>query len=248
MYRIDEFEHLKQKYSEKIIDEKKWKIYEKPVLGYILVGNREDSEMYVRSKKHICEQIGLECVGFDLPINCSEQQVCELVRQMNDDPKINGIMIQLPLPQRFDENKILDLIDPKKDVDGFHPVNIGNLALKGRDPDFISCTPLAVYELLKEYCLKSGDFSDQNITICGKSNIVGMPLSLLLSKNNATVSLCHSKTKNIEDFVRQADILITAIGQKHFFKGELFEEIIIIWIVIMRNKNQKISRNNNMRV
>ncbi|CDW81452.1 amino acid dehydrogenase family protein [Stylonychia lemnae] len=205
--------------------QKLWSIFEKPVLAFILVGQRSDSLIYVTNKKKICKEIGIECIGLELEESVSQDELSLRVQELQSDPRVCGILVQLPLPKHIDENKILDLISPDKDVDGFHPYNIGNLALKGREPFFVSCTPQAVLELIKSVC---PDIQGKNVTIVGKSNIVGLPLSLLLNNHNATVSLCHSQTMNLEEYVRRSDIFVAAIGKISYFKGEWIKEGAIV--------------------
>eukprot|EP00347_Sterkiella_histriomuscorum_P013156 403365797 len=199
----------------------KAKIYEKPVLGYILVGNNIQSEMYVKMKKRECDKIGIEYIGHQVPQDISQTQLVQYVQELQDNPIVSGILVQLPLPGHINEAKVLDVISPDKDVDGLSPYNIGCLALKKRQPYFNSCTPYGVLKLIQSVC---PDIKGKKVTICGRSNIVGMPLSLLLNKHNATVSICHSHTEKIEEFVKNADIVVTAVGNPHFFKGEWFRE------------------------
>jgi 5,10-methylene-tetrahydrofolate dehydrogenase/methenyl tetrahydrofolate cyclohydrolase len=168
-------------------------------------------------KRKMCAEVGIESYHNELPADASQDEVLGLVKRLADDPKVHGILVQLPLPKHIDEETILNAVPLNKDVDGFHPLNIGALAMKGRDPDFVPCTPNGVIELLK----RSGtEISGANAVVLGRSNIVGMPVSLLLVKENATVTICHSRTKDLPDVVRGADILVAAIGRARMVKGD----------------------------
>jgi 5,10-methylene-tetrahydrofolate dehydrogenase/methenyl tetrahydrofolate cyclohydrolase len=189
----------------------------RPGLATVLVGDRVDSATYVRMKQKACAELGMESFHHHLPGDASQEEVEALVRRLNADPKVNGILVQLPLPGHLNEEKVLQAIDITKDVDGFHPINIGRLAQKGREPLFVPCTPYGVIYLLKE----SGvTIEGANAVVLGRSNIVGMPAALLLVRENATVTIVHSRTKNIPEVVRQADIVVAAIGKMEFVRGE----------------------------
>ena len=189
----------------------------KPGLATVLVGERVDSATYVRMKQKACADLGMNSFHRPLPIDATQEEVEALVSELNADPAVNGILVQLPLPGHLDEEKVLQAIDLEKDVDGFHPINIGRLAQKGREPVFVPCTPYGCIYLLK----KAGvELSGANAVVLGRSNIVGMPAALLLVKENATVTVVHSRTKNIEDVVRNADIIIAAIGMMEFVRGD----------------------------
>ncbi|CDW89889.1 bifunctional protein [Stylonychia lemnae] len=190
------------------------------MLGYVLVGNDIESELYVRMKKKACDKIGIEYIGHSLDKSVSQEQLSHYVQELQNNQRINGILVQLPLPDHINENQILDIISPLKDVDGICPYNIG-LALKKRVPYYTSCTPLGVLKLIQSVC---PDLKGKRVTVCGRSNIVGLPLSLLLNKQDATVSICHSLTPNIQDYIKNADIVVTAVGDPKFFKGEWFKE------------------------
>jgi len=189
----------------------------RPGLATVLVGDRVDSATYVNMKQKACAELGMESFHHQLPGNASQAEVEKLVKELNADPKVNGILVQLPLPRHIDEEIILRAIDVTKDVDGFSPINIGRLAQKGREPLFVPCTPYGCIYLLKEVGVQ---ISGANAVVLGRSNIVGMPAALLLIAENATVTVCHSRTKNIEDVVRQADIIIAAIGKMEFVRGD----------------------------
>lgn len=189
----------------------------KPGLATVLVGENPASQVYVSSKQKACAQIGMESFGFKLPATATQEEVENLVKELNADPKVNGILVQLPLPSGLDEEKVLNAIRIEKDVDGFHPLNIGRLAQKGRDPLFIPCTPAGVIYLLDEI---GTPLEGVNATVLGRSNIVGMPVALLLVRRNSTVTICHSRTKDLPGVVRRADVLIAAVGRAEMVRGD----------------------------
>lgn len=187
-----------------------------PGLATVLVGENPASQVYVRNKHKACDEVGIRSFGHVLPADASQQEVDALVKSLNADPQVHGILVQLPLPKHLDEEAVLAAIDLNKDVDGFSPVNIGRLAQKGREPVFVPCTPAGCMVLLESTGV---NLSGANAVVLGRSNIVGMPVALLLVKANATVTIVHSRTKNIEAFCRQADVLIAAIGQPELVKA-----------------------------
>jgi len=187
-----------------------------PGLATILVGENPASQVYVRSKHKACQEAGIQSFGFDLPATASQEEVESLVKKLNLDPKVHGILVQLPLPSGLDEERVLNMVSIEKDVDGFHPLNIGRLAQKGRDPLFIPCTPAGTMYLIEKVVPK---IEGKNAVVLGRSNIVGMPVALLLVRSNATVTICHSRTKNLSEVVRQADILVAAVGRPEMVKG-----------------------------
>jgi methylenetetrahydrofolate dehydrogenase (NADP+) / methenyltetrahydrofolate cyclohydrolase len=189
----------------------------KPGLATVLVGEDPASHVYVSSKQKACAQAGIESFGFKLPATASQEEVESLVRELNADPKVNGILVQLPLPDGLDDERVLNTISLEKDVDGFHPVNIGRLAQKGRDPLFVPCTPYGCIYLLEQAGVK---LSGASAVVLGRSNIVGMPAALLLVRQNATVTICHSRTKDLPSVVRGADVLIAAIGRAEMVRGD----------------------------
>lgn len=190
---------------------------QKPGLATVLVGDNPASQVYVSSKQKACAQAGIDSFGFKLPATASQQEVESLVRDLNADPKVNGILVQLPLPSGLDEEGVLSTISIGKDVDGFHPINIGRLAMKGRDPLFVPCTPFGCIYLLEQSGVK---LEGKNAVVLGRSNIVGMPAALLLVRKNATVTICHSRTRDLPGVVREADILIAAIGKAQMVRGD----------------------------
>ncbi|HCR70417.1 MAG TPA: bifunctional methylenetetrahydrofolate dehydrogenase/methenyltetrahydrofolate cyclohydrolase FolD [Anaerolineae bacterium] len=189
----------------------------KPTLATVLIGDRPDSAAYVASKGKACQELGMGSVSEHLPADATQEQVEELVKKLNADKSISGILVQLPMPSHIDEEKVLSLISIEKDVDGFSPLNIGRLAQKGREPLFVPCTPFGSIYLLEKSGVK---IEGANAVVLGRSNIVGMPAALLLIGRNATVTVVHSKTKDIPSTVRQADILIAAIGKTEFVRGD----------------------------
>ena len=188
-----------------------------PGLATVLVGEDPASQVYVRSKIKACEKAGIESYGHKLPATASQEEVEALVKQLNADPKVNGILVQLPLPDGLDEERVLQAINLEKDVDGFHPVNIGRLAQKGRESLFVPCTPAGIMYLLGETGVK---LEGAEAVVLGRSNIVGMPVALLLVKSNATVTICHSRTKDLPATVRAADVLIAAVGRPEMVRGD----------------------------
>lgn len=212
---------IKEELSERIIIENI-----NPGLGIILVGNRPDSKIYVNMKKKACAKIGIKNFDVTLPENVSENDVINEVEKMNKNNEIHGILIQLPLPKHINEQNVLSRVLLEKDVDGFHVQNIGNLALNRLNNCFAPCTPTGCIELLKRYSIQ---IEGKNVVILGRSNIVGMPLSLLFLHNNATVTICHSKTQNLKELTKKADILVTACGRPNLItKDYIKNECVII--------------------
>lgn len=189
----------------------------RPGLATVLVGDNPASQSYVKSKIKACGEIGIESFSHHLPATASQQEVEGLVAQLNADPRVNGILVQLPLPDGLDEEMVLRTISIEKDVDGFHPINIGRLAQKGRDPLFVPCTPAGCIVMLDRLNIP---LSGANAVVLGRSNIVGMPAALLLIRRNATVTVCHSRTKDLPAVVRSADILIAAVGRAEMVRGD----------------------------
>ncbi len=188
-----------------------------PGLATVLVGDNPASHVYVRSKRKACEEAGIQSFGYELPATASQAEVEQLVTELNQDNRINGILVQLPLPDGLDEERVLNSISLSKDVDGFHPVNIGRLAQKGREPLFVPCTPAGCIYML-ERTLPS--LRGVNAVVLGRSNIVGMPVALLLVRADATVTICHSRTKDLPAVVRSADVLVAAVGRAEMVRGD----------------------------
>ncbi|XP_074583408.1 bifunctional protein FolD 2 [Curcuma longa] len=187
-----------------------------PGLAVVIVGTRKDSQSYVSMKRKACAEVGIQSVDVDLPEQISEEEVIAKVHELNENPDVHGILVQLPLPKHINEEKVLSEISIGKDVDGFHPLNIGKLAMKGREPLFQPCTPKGCLELLA----RSGiSIKGKKAVVVGRSNIVGLPVSLLLLKADATVTIVHSQTSNPESIIREADIVIAAAGQAKMIKG-----------------------------
>jgi methylenetetrahydrofolate dehydrogenase (NADP+) / methenyltetrahydrofolate cyclohydrolase len=187
-----------------------------PTLATVLVGDRADSAAYVTSKGKACAELGMGSISQHLPADATQEQVESLVRQLNADPKVSGILVQLPMPSQINEERVLSLISIEKDVDGFSPLNIGRLAQKGREPLFVPCTPYGCIYLLEQAGVK---IEGANAVVLGRSNIVGMPAALLLISRNATVTVCHSRTRDLPGVIRQADILVAAIGKTEMVRG-----------------------------
>ncbi|KAJ7972938.1 Bifunctional protein FolD [Quillaja saponaria] len=187
-----------------------------PGLAVVIVGNRKDSQSYVSMKRKACAEVGIKSIDLDLPEQVSEAELIKHVHELNVNPDVHGILVQLPLPKHINEEQVLTAISIEKDVDGFHPLNIGKLAMKGREPLFLPCTPKGCLELL----LRSGiSIKGKKAVVVGRSNIVGLPVSLLLLKADATVTTVHSRTSNPEGIIREADIIIAATGQPMMIKG-----------------------------
>jgi 5,10-methylene-tetrahydrofolate dehydrogenase/methenyl tetrahydrofolate cyclohydrolase len=189
----------------------------RPGLATVLVGANPASHIYVRMKRKACGEVGIESYHHELPEDASQEEVEKLVEELNVDPKVHGILVQLPLPAGMDEEAILRMIRIEKDVDGFHPLNIGRLAMKGREPLFVPCTPAGCITLLKK---AGATLEGAEAVVVGRSNIVGMPAALLLVKENATVTICHSRTIDLADECRKADVLIAAIGRAEMIRGD----------------------------
>ncbi len=189
----------------------------KPGLATVLVGDNPASHTYVRMKRKASAKAGIESFHHELPDDASQDEVEKLIQTLNADPKVHGILVQLPLPAGLDEEQILRTISIEKDVDGFHPVNIGRLAQKGREPLFVPCTPAGCMILLEK---AGAQIEGANAVVVGRSNIVGMQAALLLVKANATTTICHSRTKDLPAVCREADILIAAIGRAEMIRGD----------------------------
>jgi len=199
------------------VDQRKIKNLPVPGLATVLVGSDPASKSYVRAKHRACDALGIRSVGIDLPAEISQEDLESKIKELAEDASIHGILVQLPLPADLDEERALNCIPLNKDVDGFHPVNIGRLAQKGRQPLFTPCTPSGIIYLLKKY---TGMIEGKQAVVLGRSNIVGMPVALLLLRENATVTICHSRTKDLPSIIKDADILIAAIGRAEFVKGD----------------------------
>lgn len=197
-----------------------------PGLAAVLAGSNPASKMYVKMKRNRCAEVGIDSFQHELPDDVSQDDLMKLIGELNNDPKVHGILVQLPLPDHLDEEKVLMEIKLEKDVDGFHPINIGRLAMKGRDPLFIPATPFGVMHMLREAekHLDGFQIAGSNAAVLGRSNIVGMPMALLLIHANATVTVVHSRTKDIPAVVKESDIVIGAMGRPEMIKGDWFKQ------------------------
>ena len=205
-------------------------------LAVIQVGNDPASQIYVKNKKKACEYIGIGSVSYELSENTTKEKLLDTIDELNKRSDIAGILVQLPLPKHIDEDEVIKAISPKKDVDGFHVENVGALCV-GED-GFVSCTPAGVIELLKRYNV---EISGKNCVVIGRSNIVGKPMALLMLRENATVTICHSKTKDLKAICKNADILIVAIGKPKFINDEYIKDgAVVIDVGIHRDENNKI--------
>ena len=194
-----------------------------PGLAVILVGEDAASQVYVKHKKKACEELGIFSVVHKLGKNTEEKELLELIEKLNADEKIYGILVQLPLPAQIDEQKIILSIDPKKDVDCFHPENVGKMFLG--NPRFLPCTPAGVIEILKR---SDVEMARKNVVIVGRSNIVGKPLAILMLQKNATVTVAHSKTKNLAGVTKQADILVSAVGRTGLITADMVKQGAVV--------------------
>lgn len=192
-------------------------------LAVIQVGNDPASSVYVNNKKKACEYIGIGSLAYELPEETTEEELLALIEKLNNDTKVNGILVQLPVPKHIDEEKIINTISPEKDVDGFHPENVGNLVTGGKG--FVSCTPAGIIQLLKR---SNVAIEGKNCVVIGRSNIVGKPMALLMLRENATVTITHSKTQNLKEICKQADILIVAIGKPRFITADYVKEGAVV--------------------
>jgi 5,10-methylene-tetrahydrofolate dehydrogenase/methenyl tetrahydrofolate cyclohydrolase len=215
-----------------------------PGLATVLVGDNTASRSYVSSKQKACKEVGINSFGFELPASASQKEVEDLVNKLNADEAVNGILVQLPLPAGLDEERVLRLISVEKDVDGFHPINIGRLAQKGRDPLFVPCTPVGVIHLLKTVL---PSLEGVNAVVLGRSNIVGMPVALLLVRENATVTICHSRSKDLPGIVRRADVLVAAVGRAEMVKGDWIKPGAVI-IDVGTNRVDDATKKNGYRL
>lgn len=207
-----------------------------PALAVILVGDNPASAVYVKNKKIACGYVGIRSEAFELPQQTSENELLNLIDRLNKDKTINGILVQLPLPKHIDEEKILLAISPDKDVDGFHPYNVGSMMI-GKDT-FLPCTPAGIIQLLKR---SNVEIQGKNCVVIGRSNIVGKPVSQLLLNENGTVTICHSKTKNLAEICKRADILVVAIGKAKFVTANMISKgVVIIDVGMNRDENGKL--------
>ena len=201
------------------------------------MGNDPASRVYVNNKKKACEEIGIYSEEYALPETTSEEELLNLIDKLNNKPEISGILVQLPLPDGLDEEKVINRINPKKDVDAFHPVNVGKIMVGNYD--FVPCTPAGIMELIKESGI---DICGRECVVVGRSNIVGKPMAMMLLHANGTVTVCHSRTKNLAEKTRQADILVAAVGIPNFITGDMVKEgAVVIDVGINRTEDGKLT-------
>ena len=231
-----------KKISQEIKDELKERVAalkEKGVevtLAVIQVGNNPASTVYVGNKKKACAYVGIRSLAYELPEETTEAELLELVEKLNKDDSVNGILVQLPLPNHIDEDKVIKTIAPEKDVDGFHPESVGRLSIGQKG--FVSCTPAGIIQLLKRSDI---EIDGKECVIIGRSNIVGKPMSMLLLRENGTVTICHSHTKDLKDVCKNADILIVAIGKPKFIDASYVKDgAVVIDVGIHRNAENKL--------
>ena len=207
-----------------------------PKLAVIMVGNNSASQIYVRNKSRACDEVGIEFEEHLLPDTTTQQELIDLIEKLNNNKNINGILLQSPIPEGLDINEAFRKIAPEKDVDGFHPINVGKLVL-GQDT-FVSCTPYGIMRMFEEYNI---DLEGKNAVVIGRSNIVGKPMSQCLLNNNATVTICHSRTKNLKEITKNADILVSAIGKPEFVKADMVKDgVVVIDVGINRTEEGKL--------
>lgn len=231
-----------KKISQEIKDELKEKVAEyrkegkKAALAVVQVGNDPASSVYVRNKKNACAYIGIESVSYEIPEETTEEELLQLIAELNGREDINGILVQLPLPEHINEEKIILAISPEKDVDGFHPQSAGAMMIGSRG--FLPCTPAGVIQLLKR---SDVEIEGKHCVVIGRSNIVGKPMAMLMLRENATVTIAHSRTKNLKELCRQADILIVAVGKPKFVTADYVKEgAVVIDVGIHRLEGKKL--------
>lgn len=231
-----------KKISQEIKDELKEKVAalkkagKTGALAVIQVGEDPASSVYVRNKKNACAYIGIDSLAYELPESTTEEELLKLIDELNQKEKVKGILVQLPLPAHICEDKVIQAISPKKDVDGFHPQSVGAMTIG--EKGFLSCTPAGIIQLLKR---SDVEIEGKHCVVIGRSNIVGKPMALLMLRENATVTIAHSRTKNLPELCKQADILIVAIGKPRFIGAEYVKEgAVVIDVGIHRNENNKL--------
>lgn len=218
------------------IDQLREKGYQ-PGLAVVIVGDDPASQVYVRNKEKACKEVGIAAQTFALPKETTQQELMALIDTLNARSDVHGILVQLPLPRHLDEHQVINAILPEKDVDAFHPVNVGKIMIG--DFDYVPCTPAGVMALLEEAHI---DVSGKRAVVIGRSNIVGKPQAMLLLHKNATVTICHSKTQHLEEITRQADIIVVAIGKAHFLRGDMVKDgVVVIDVGMNRLENGKLA-------
>lgn len=225
---------IKDELKEKVAEYKKQGV--KITLAVVKAGNDPASAVYVRNKEKACEYVGITSRTLALPEETTEEELLKVVKELNEDKAVNGILVQLPLPKHIDESKVLLAIDSNKDVDGFHPVNVGKMVIG--EETFLPCTPAGIIEMLKRTDI---EISGKECVVIGRSNIVGKPMSMLMLKENATVTIAHSRTKDLKEVTKRADILIAAIGKAKFVTADYVKEgAVIIDVGMDRDENGKL--------
>lgn len=207
----------------------------RPGLAVIIVGEDPASKVYVRNKERACEECGFYSEKYALPEETTQEELLGLIDELNHNPRIDGILCQLPVPKHINEQAIIDAISPEKDVDAFHPINVGKIMVGNFD--FLPCTPAGVMQLLEEYDI---DPNGKNCVVIGRSNIVGKPMAMLLLHKNGTVTICHSRTKNLKEVCAQADILVAAVGKADFVTADMVKEGAVVIDVGMNRKDGKL--------
>ena len=207
-----------------------------PGLAVVLVGNDPASQIYVRNKQKACEEVGFRAFEYRLNENSTQEQLLDLIRVLNKDDKVHGILVQLPLPKHIDEQTVILTIAPEKDVDAFHPMNVGRIMIGNYE--FLPCTPAGVMELIDSTGV---DLNGANCVVVGRSNIVGKPMAMLLLHRNATVTICHSRTRNLAEVCAGADILVSAVGKPHFIRADMIKDgAVVIDVGMNHDENGKL--------
>ena len=207
-----------------------------PGLAVVLVGNDPASQIYVRNKQKACEEVGFRAFEYRLNENSTQEQLLDLIRVLNKDDKVHGILVQLPLPKHIDEQTVILTIAPEKDVDAFHPMNVGRIMIGNYE--FLPCTPAGVMELIDSTGV---DLNGANCVVVGRSNIVGKPMAMLLLHRNATVTICHSRTRNLAEVCAGADILVSAVGKPHFIRADMVKDgAVVIDVGMNHDENGKL--------
>lgn len=229
-----------KKLRDKIFEDLKAKLdkmAKKPTLAVILVGENPASQIYVRNKKKTAEKLGINSISIEYPSEITENELLEKIDELNDDENVTAILVQLPLPAHIDKNKVIDKILPQKDVDGLTPYNLGKL-FSGEEPYVYPCTPKGILLLLDEYGI---ELEGKHVVVVGRSNLVGKPVAQLLLKRNATVTMCHSHTKNLTNITKTADIVVSAVGKNVIGEKMLKSNCVVVDVGIFKDENGKIS-------
>lgn len=238
MYKLINGKEIAEKIRDEIKEEteKLASVSVTPGLAVIIVGNNPASRVYVNNKKKACEQVGFNSYEYAMPEETTTEELTKLIETLNNDDNVDGILCQLPLPDGIDEGAVLNAIPPDKDVDAFHPVNCGRLFIGQQK--FLPCTPAGIMEMLR-YC--EIDVAGKNCVVIGRSNIVGKPMAMLLLQSNATVTVCHSKTQNIAEYTKKADVIVCAVGREKFLTADMVKDgAVIIDVGMNRDKNGKL--------